>query len=119
MEPVRRGTRTGPVPNPKSCLQFFMSTEPAGFTGLPSESFFPWEPVWERFGNPAPETIVAGQLVHDRINLFFDVQLTTRPEETLLHIHSIVRSTKLMHHSYVLVLCLIHHKQLVEMAELV
>jgi hypothetical protein len=48
--PVRPGTRTGPVPTPKPCLNFFSPNEPAGF-------FEPMKPVIPRFFNPDSSTI--------------------------------------------------------------
>jgi hypothetical protein len=39
VEPVRLGTRTGPVPTPKPCLIFLTLSEPAGLTGIPAGFF--------------------------------------------------------------------------------
>jgi hypothetical protein len=48
VEPVRPGTRTGPVPTLKPYLIFLTIDEPAGLTGIPAGFFGPWEPDFPR-----------------------------------------------------------------------
>jgi hypothetical protein len=52
VEPVRPGTRTGPVPTNKACLYFFNNSKPAGFTGLPTGFFEPRKPAGGGLVNP-------------------------------------------------------------------